>query len=157
MRILFQGSTEMSERVFSKLASQIIEKVQTHAVIPIDLDSLQDEDVQKLGLNNFLFTHILPFNIHMKLGQIVDRLFKESPDNMINANMNNDLKAISWIISYGIVDDKGDPIFSEENAVLFSSKYTDLVYFLCWEVLKTNGFVKQVRQELVGNSEGTAS
>lgn len=144
-----------NDRRFAANRDTVLNKLQEHSIVPIDLRVLEDSTVNELGLDNFFHTYVLPFNLHTILGQIVDRLFKKSPDEKIHFNINDDLDAISWIISYGICNEKGEAYFDEKQAIMFSSKYKDLTYYFCWEVLKTNGFTREAKQALVGNSEGT--
>lgn len=117
-----------------------------------DFDKLMD-----LNLINAFHTHVMPVGLKLKLTELVDKLFKESPSQSIEFDINRNGIAISWLVSYGIVDSEGLPYFTEEQALLFCGSLESIVYRMCWEVLKANGMTPQAKREIVGNSDGTSS
>lgn len=148
-------------RVYSAIRDTIVNAVQAHPVVHVDFtpkEGESDDDFHKLmdlSLHTAFYVQIMPIGLKLKLNDLCQRLFKASPTQSIEFNINNDPIAVAWLLAYGVVDSEGKYIFDETQALLWSGAYEGIVYRLCWEVLKANGYGPQVKQELVGNSEGT--
>lgn len=142
----------MESAKFSRIRDSVLSALGQKAVVPVDFSSLNLPDT--IPEFKFFHTHVLSFHEKLKLRQIVDKLIKEAPEGKVTWFLNYDLPSIIWMIVHGIVDDQGNPIFTEDDAVVFSSKYESLIYHLAWEVMKTNDIWNVDKQETVGNSEG---
>jgi hypothetical protein len=142
------------DRKYSALRQMLLSPLQEHTIVPIDLSKLPEVQIlfETLGLSDALNATVLPFNIKIKLGKMLDGITK---DNKIPGDLDGNIPLIAYAISYGIVDKSGDPLFSEQDAVLISGKFGQLVILLAWEVLVINEFTTRAKQETVGNSVGT--
>ena len=150
----------MTDKVYSALRESLLSEFNDKPVIPIDFTKkgVTDEVTKQantLGLDATLFILTLPISDSIKLDEILEKLREDHPERKVDYALNGNVDAIGWIVSKGVVDSQGLPIFSEVDVAVFNRKYIELILFLVWQVMDVNGFTTKAKTELVGNSEET--
>ena len=146
----------MSDVTYSKIRDRIIQGLSSPMPVPIqftDKETHFKDVIKSVGLENLLFTKVLGFDDKLYLSKALETL--EDTTGKIKTNFNLSKELISWMLWKGIVDSSGDHIFYEKDTLVISGQFDQLMFFLCWQVLDTNGFTTVSAQAIVGNSDGT--
>lgn len=151
---------------YAALRDHVLGVIQGHEIIPIEWkDPAAKAIAQTLNLSETFFAQIFAFPQKVKANQLLTRMIEEAKstgdplasEGKIAYDLFGNLEAIAWLLTNGIVDEKGLPFFEIKDALLFSSKLESIVYELCWNVLICNNLTVSSKQATVGNSVGTES
>lgn len=131
-------------------------KLVEHVFTPANYELLEAEAlIQSLGLQETFYIQVLDFPSRVQLDEVFVKVSKRKEDKKISLTFNNDAESVAWIVSAGVVDSQGLPIFDKSDALKWSCKYELLAYDLAWQVIAANNFTDKSKQATVGNSEGT--